>query len=187
MNSHEYTVKANRTMSREWYLKECEQEELHYAIGICTEIGELVEAIGKRSVDKVNIMEEIGDIFWYLAGFQRVYEFHLKEDDVDMRFTYTSMEKCILDLVLYSNEILDIYKKYAYYGREINEKALITTCKTIFDICTSLLEGVGYSVHEAREINISKLMKRFPDKFNQQDANERDLESERKILEGQHE
>lgn len=45
---------------------------LHGAIGLCTEVGEFQDAIKKHvfygsELDKVNLKEEISDIFWYCA------------------------------------------------------------------------------------------------------------------------
>ena len=45
---------------------------LHGAIGICTEAGELQDMIKKsliygKPMDVINIVEEIGDLYWYCA------------------------------------------------------------------------------------------------------------------------
>jgi NTP pyrophosphatase (non-canonical NTP hydrolase) len=45
--------------------------ELHMAIGLCTEAGELLDAYKKgifygRGINLQNVREEIGDIVWYL-------------------------------------------------------------------------------------------------------------------------
>lgn len=45
---------------------------LHAAMGVATEAGELVDAFKKhifygKPLDKVNVVEEVGDLFWYLA------------------------------------------------------------------------------------------------------------------------
>jgi NTP pyrophosphatase (non-canonical NTP hydrolase) len=45
---------------------------IHYSIGMCTELGELQDALKKyiaygKELDKVNLIEESGDILWYLA------------------------------------------------------------------------------------------------------------------------
>ena len=45
---------------------------LHAAIGMCTEVGELQDAIKKhliydRPLDRVNVVEELGDVLWYLV------------------------------------------------------------------------------------------------------------------------
>lgn len=45
---------------------------LHSAMGVSTEAGELLDAVKKhiyygKDLDKVNLFEEVGDLFWYLA------------------------------------------------------------------------------------------------------------------------
>ena len=45
---------------------------LHSALGVSTEAGELLDAVKKhvyygKELDKVNLFEEVGDLFWYLA------------------------------------------------------------------------------------------------------------------------
>lgn len=45
---------------------------LHAAMGLSTEAGETLDAIKKhlfygKALDKVNLKEEMGDLFWYLA------------------------------------------------------------------------------------------------------------------------
>lgn len=46
-----------------------------------------------------------------------------------------------------------------------------------------LLQVIGSNFGEAQAVNIEKLRKRFPEKFTEYDANNRDLTAERKILE----
>lgn len=46
-----------------------------------------------------------------------------------------------------------------------------------------LLKAIGSNFEEAMTININKLKKRFPEKFTEEKANNRDLEAERIILE----
>lgn len=45
---------------------------LHSVLGVLTEAGELLKTLGKQKheMDVVNIQEEVGDIFWYLALLQ---------------------------------------------------------------------------------------------------------------------
>lgn len=45
---------------------------LHAAIGLCTETGEIQDQLKKavfygKPLDKVNLAEELGDVFWYMA------------------------------------------------------------------------------------------------------------------------
>jgi NTP pyrophosphatase (non-canonical NTP hydrolase) len=48
------------------------QRLLHASIGLTTEIGEFADALKKyifysKDLDEINLKEEIGDIFWYIA------------------------------------------------------------------------------------------------------------------------
>ena len=92
---------------------------LHALMGITTECGELMDQLKKHLIygklfDDINIMEEDGDLRWYL----------------------------------------------------------------------SLLEfGCNYSPNEAQEKNIAKLKARFPNKFTEIDALNRNLDAERRVLE----
>lgn len=91
---------------------------IHGVIGVFTEAGELLEALrdgfNNGKMDHVNIREEIGDLFWYVA---------------------------------------------------------------------ILLNETGGTFEDAMQINIAKLKARFPDKFEADKANNRDLVAERAILE----
>jgi len=61
----DFVKKARRTLSSD------KDIELHMAIGLCTEAGELLDAYKKhvfygRELDIRNVKEEICDIVWYL-------------------------------------------------------------------------------------------------------------------------
>lgn len=58
--------------------------ELHMAMGICTEAGELLDALKKayfyeQSVDFINVKEELGDLLFYITGMCNIYGWTLKE------------------------------------------------------------------------------------------------------------
>ena len=59
------------------------EQDMHAIIGICTEAGELLEAMYKHKwkqeeFDLVNAKEEIGDVFWYMAILFRNYKWKIK-------------------------------------------------------------------------------------------------------------
>jgi NTP pyrophosphatase (non-canonical NTP hydrolase) len=92
----------------------------HAAMGLTTEIGEFVDVLKKykiygKPIDTVNLQEEIGDIFWYIA------------------------------------------------------------------LACNALGGVKMS--GIMERNIAKLKARYPEKYTNENALERNLETERQILE----
>lgn len=78
MTPSEYTQLALRTESRDFasirgqLFSEADLRLLHAAMGLCTETGELQDAIKKfifygKEHDLVNLREEAGDILWYMA------------------------------------------------------------------------------------------------------------------------
>lgn len=75
MKPSEYIKNALRTETRKYPFKktgDVTPRIEHGAIGIATESGEIMDAIKTakyygRKLDKVNLVEEMGDIMWYLA------------------------------------------------------------------------------------------------------------------------
>lgn len=116
MNFKEYIKEAERTSAD---LGDKRLDNLHYILGMVTEVGELADAFKKelaygKPIDWVNAKEELFDIMWYVANFCRI-------NDIDF------------------------------------EKGLDT--------------------------NMEKLRVRYPEKFTEKDAINRNLEKEREILE----
>lgn len=78
MNSSQYIKDATRTESNDFLaIGDRMKDEgtirlMHGAIGLTTEAGEFIDALKKhvfygKELDRVNLSEEMGDIFWYLA------------------------------------------------------------------------------------------------------------------------
>ncbi len=78
MQTKEYIENAIKTESRDFgaigtRLQSVENQRLlHGGIGLATEAGEFLDALKKhvfygKELDKVNLREEMGDIFWYCA------------------------------------------------------------------------------------------------------------------------
>lgn len=78
MNSNSYIENAKKTESVNYDVIASRLADksivriLHSAMGLSTEAGELLDAVKKhvyygKELDKVNLFEEVGDLFWYLA------------------------------------------------------------------------------------------------------------------------
>lgn len=78
MNSKEYIQDAIRTESTDFAGMNNRLNEdgtkrlLHAGIGLSTEAGEFLDALKKhifygKELDRVNLKEELGDLFWYMA------------------------------------------------------------------------------------------------------------------------
>jgi hypothetical protein len=183
MDIQTYKEQSARTMSNQWHLTELDTKLLHCAIGMVTEFGELKQASMKLPLDTVNVMEECGDIFWYLAGFQRYY---VDCDWEDVEPIQVTELRTLVDGGMDSAiEVLDAFKKWAYYGKPLSENHVKGHLYSVYKTCYTILKGIGYNIDDTRSINIQKLKDRFPEKFTTKDAINRDLDTERKTLEGQ--
>jgi phosphoribosyl-ATP pyrophosphohydrolase len=58
--------------------------KLHAALGVCGEAGELADAVKKeiiygKPMDRAHIVEELGDLWFYMQAVQNLYEIHEQE------------------------------------------------------------------------------------------------------------
>lgn len=65
-------------------LKDKETDNIHMLMGMSTEIGELMDVFKKniaynKTIDWINVKEEIGDTLYYIASFCRINELDLEE------------------------------------------------------------------------------------------------------------
>lgn len=86
MNKQEYIENVKRTESGSFFQKDVDPRLVHGIIGLVTEAGELLDALKKsyfygKELDVTNILEERGDIEWYLALIDDV----LNLDEKDIR------------------------------------------------------------------------------------------------------
>jgi len=79
-------------------------------------------------------------------------------------------------------ELLDAIKKHVYYGAELDEINLKEEIGDVFWYLAILCDAIGISFEEAQNANLAKLSTRFNHGFSEQEANNRDLQSERKRL-----
>ena len=80
-------------------------------------------------------------------------------------------------------EFTDMLKKHIFYGKTLDK---VNLKEEIFDMTWYMaiaLDVLGYTFEEGFKTNIDKLKARYPEKFTEDSANNRDLETERQILE----
>jgi hypothetical protein len=160
---------------------------LHAGLGLSSELAELELALNKPAIDWVNVYEEASDLMWYSAvasntlglDFEDVCSLEEKE------FKDHLVKDAVISTVWATGEFNDLIKKHLFYGREFNfdkaTKLLKQLCMAISGICVC----AGKTPDEVREVNIAKLKSRYGQKFTEAAALNRDLETERKILEGE--
>jgi NTP pyrophosphatase (non-canonical NTP hydrolase) len=88
-----------------------------------------------------------------------------------------------MGLVTEAGEFQDMLKKHIYYGRELDEVNLKEEIGDVLWYCAIALEALGTDFESVMQTNIDKLKARYPEKFTEESANNRDLDTERQILE----
>lgn len=81
-------------------------------------------------------------------------------------------------------EAMDALKKYLIYGKPMDYVNLEEEIGDLFWYCAILADACGFTFESSMEKNIAKLKARYPNKFTEFDALNRNLEKERKILGG---
>lgn len=84
-----------------------------------------------------------------------------------------------------SGEFLDALKKHIFYGKELDRVNLVEEVGDLFWYIAIVADELGFKIEDVMENNISKLKARYGDKFSEEKAENRDLETERNILDQQ--
>lgn len=199
-NYFQYVDSASRTISSviEEYESNIPKElgerfnVLHMGLGVATEYFELMEAINKK--DFVNVSEEIGDIQWYIGNHlkmifkseDKIYE-KLTEVWFKPQYSLLTVNEHMDVITNLFEKYTDMCKRHGAYNKKIDqyEDKLRTLAINIsHSLVSILLNHAEVSPKQCLERNINKLLARYPDKFDQFLAMNRDLVAEREILEG---
>lgn len=172
-----FVVESARTLSTKLNINTPREiNMLHSAIGVSTEVGEMVEAFSKKHLDIVNLGEELADIMWYVAIPMR--EFGISDAGLQRKGLHG-----VVGLEIRSANYLNMMKRVAFYGVELD-------CEEVVDHVMGLISSI-YEIADIYSIDVEtilfnnqeKLRKRFPDKYSNEHAIMRDTEEERKVLE----
>ncbi len=159
------------------------QENLDHAIyGFCSEIGELISAYKKsvfkqQPVDIVNCVEEIGDALYFIARV--VDELQLKTDCLSIVNKGTCIPNTaiihLLEIFQISHSLAINIINYESDSNDYIEKDI----SYLIRLYATILKQYNCPIELCRDINIQKLMIRWPDKFDAlQDNKDRDLVAE---------
>lgn len=174
----------------------------HCRLGIFSEINEIMDALKKVPMDKVNVQEELCDLLWYVANdintkIKRtaigavINGFHDYEFGKNVRVSdggWTEKGESVLlwfhCIVYNASKLANLNKRDLAYGEE--EEAIPYVAITIYllNAVNNIAYELGIDLEDGMEKNIAKLRKRYPDKFSNEKALNRDLDQERKALEG---
>ena len=90
----------------------------------------------------------------------------------------------ILGILTEAGELADVFKKNFAYNKEIDWVNVKEEAGDILFYWASFCRINNIDVNEVLKINVEKLESRYPEKFTEYHANNRDLNKERSILEG---
>lgn len=88
-----------------------------------------------------------------------------------------------IGLATEAGEFLDALKKHVFYGKELDTVNLREEMGDIFWYCAIIADQLDVDFADVMERNITKLKARYGEKFSEEKANTRDLDTERQILE----
>ena len=182
MNWNEYLELSEKTLSTQFNCDEKEQKVLHAVIGILTEVEELLDNHTGETQDFTNILEEAGDITWYLAIIGREYQ--LDYPQLLVRTKNEDPMKLVLKIIKNTCKLLDMMKKKIYYNKPIDENLFKTITHVVMLDLSDYMNVYDINIQNSFDINIAKLKARYGEKFSSERAINRDLETERNILEG---
>lgn len=143
---------------------------LHAAMGITTETVELIETTGQA-----NTIEELGDIFWYLAIMDDAINFYPLAFEL-------SVDQTALTL---AGDIVNYVKRHIFYGKTLELELLRSAAARFYNCLVLDINKEGLNLEEVWEANIAKLEKRYPNKyFDKTDAVTRDVKNELSHISG---
>lgn len=144
----------------------------HMVEGMGSELSELDDA--QATGDRVNIAEEMADIMWYVAGYCTWRNY-------DLMIVCSLNNKAYKSLSWYVHELTDLVKKFVAYNKIIDPTKEMAYIGAIVFWCQEVLGEQGFNV--AIKNNIDKLRVRYPEKFSDEAAVNRNLDAERRELE----
>lgn len=150
-------------------LTPCSAHILHMAVGIAGEAGEILEQIHNKTsigeVDEKNLIEELGDLEFYMEGFRQEMGFSRDQtmsvyNSDDFKHHGESINEAHLaaaDLAMCTLKLLDEAKKFSVYVKPANARNMLDDLIEI-EICLEHVRQHFDILHsECIEHNIHKL------------------------------
>ena len=185
----EYRLLAARTLPD---LGSLSNNLLHMEAGIAGEfLGETVDILKKtfaykKPLDKVHLGEELADTVWYCAGVETIKKLPKMEICFD-ETAVSSIEDIKNQTIIYIKESVELRKstiETECLGLILaNKRAVEGAILAVIGICMGICEVLEIDFWQALTNNISKLQVRYPEKFTEEAALNRDLAAERVELE----
>lgn len=152
----------------------------HMIYGMNSEFNEIMDA-----KDSVNLSEEYTDILWYLSNYCNFTGIDMTRFTFSASKPYHTRGNYFLHLVSEISKLTNLEKRELAYKKMVNPTERLDVVSSIFIALNDCFCVAGLNPHDAMEKNINKLKARYPEKFTEELALNRDLQTERKVLEGE--
>lgn len=180
MDLQTYQTEAIKTIK---YLANLEADCNHMLMGMYSEINEMMDAFKTVPLDKVLVMEELGDKAWYVINYATLRKISIShQTDVGVFG--------LQEYVYLSSKLADLVKKWSVYNKEftgdMRNEEIILVQKLVNCICNFSLDfTTRIDIGTVWDMNIEKLhKKRYKNAtYSDEAAQNRNLEEERKGLE----
>jgi len=172
---------------------------IHTRLGIVSELSEVISALRSQPFDKVNLAEELCDILWYAANDimlmskrnEAIIDLHnfvfgegLQATDGGVIEEGAFRSYWFNPLYYNASELTDTIKKEFAYGKVMNNIEYTVQMRYLLGAINNMAKEKEINLGEAMERLINKLRVRYPEKFTEESAINRNLEKERDALEG---
>lgn len=153
--------------------KKCDLQ--HHATGIVTEAGELLDAITNhiingKGIDVENIIEELGDLEFYLAGAKMNLSMEVDDND----YIHQPIINAAISISIKAAEFMDSVKKYIYYEKALDMDRIGYELGCIHAQMTIVRNYINVTHDQTIEHNMQKLAKRYAGyKYSNQAAHDR--------------
>ena len=171
---------------------------LHGALGLASEVGELLEWRAKGHGHKNRELEEIGDMLWYASILMDVFGWEWNSEwfhnsAITAKFMGRGPEhfckvvnvyELVDNLTFSISSICDVVKKSVFCGRDTVSDDVRTHLKVLCYCLGAYTRWHGTDIETVMATNIAKLKNRYPYKYSDELSRNRDLKAEERILEG---
>lgn len=171
---------------------------MHGCVGLCTEIGELWQ--GCESGKGPNWPEELGDVCWYLGTINNALSLVLPNTippSLCLILPPTTLDpfsgqvvtlKLNRLAILANCMLLDQAKKYMFYNQTPDWNVTLLLLGMCLDLVNELVRlvhrpsSINVTIEAIWDANIAKLAARYPDKFTEHSAKNRNLSAEQTAM-----
>lgn len=101
---------------------------------------------------------------------------------VELRTSLSDFDHGALGCATEAGELVDILKRYRYYQKEVDWLHVVEEAGDMLWYIAVLARAANVPLEQIAERNLAKLMARYPNKFSNEAALNRDLEKERAAL-----